>query len=124
MARKVKKVDPFYKSAAWFKVRGKVLARDGWCCVNCGAGVRAKGSMRVDHILPRRKYPEHALHMPNLRTFASPVTMLVTRMIGHGTARAAKQLRLDPTDSPWDRSGRSDLFPLMGSVSTDGVCFH
>ncbi len=62
-----KRVDPFYKSAAWFKVRGQALRRDGYRCVNCGVSVRGKGMARVDHILPRKKFPDQALHLPNVR---------------------------------------------------------
>lgn len=66
--RPKKKVDPFYKSPAWFKARATALRRDNYCCVNCGASVRGKGLARIDHKLPRKKFPDLALHLPNLRT--------------------------------------------------------
>lgn len=40
----------FYDSEAWRKVRFLVLKRDGRICVLCRA---TKGSMHVDHIIPR-----------------------------------------------------------------------
>ena len=68
----MKKVDPFYTSKAWHRIRQKALMRDQHRCVNCGVSVRGKGQARVDHILPRRKYPELALHLPNLRVLCLP----------------------------------------------------
>ena len=67
-----KVVDPFYKSAAWFRVRGRVLKRDGYRCRNCGVDVRAKGMAHVHHVLPRQKFPELRLHEPNLETLCHP----------------------------------------------------
>ncbi len=66
--RRHKPVDPFYVSKRWRATRAKVLARDNHTCVSCGANVRPKGMARVDHILPRRKFPDQAYHLPNLRT--------------------------------------------------------
>ena len=65
--RKRKVVDPFYQSRAWYRIRTKVLIRDKYTCVNCGVSVRGKGMARVDHIRPRKYYPELALHIRNLR---------------------------------------------------------
>ena len=59
--RSPKQVDPFYKSKEWHRVRQKALIRDHFSCVNCGTDVRAKGASRVDHIRPRKKYPDLAL---------------------------------------------------------------
>ena len=70
--RSPKQVDPFYKSKEWHRVRQKALIRDHFSCVNCGTDVRAKGASRVDHIRPRKKYPDLALHLPNLRTLCVP----------------------------------------------------
>ncbi len=67
-SRRIKGVDPFYKTGAWQTARARCLRRDGYKCVNCGASVRGRGQARVDHILPRKKFPDLALHLPNLRT--------------------------------------------------------
>ena len=60
--------DPFYKSKAWLAVRQKVLARDCWVCVQCGAGLKGKAKASVDHIKPRRLYPALALAPSNLQS--------------------------------------------------------
>lgn len=86
-----KRVDPFYKSGGWFKARGAVLRRDEYRCVNCGVSVRGKGKARVDHILPRRKFPDQALHLPNLRTLCVPCDNA-----RHARDRAAKQPEAHP----------------------------
>lgn len=100
-----KTVDPFYKSAAWFKIRGRVLKRDGYRCVNCGGSVRAKGAGRVDHILPRRKFPEQALHMPNLRTLCVKCDNArhAWDRAAHGARGEAKEIGPDgfPIGSDW-----------------------
>ena len=70
--RSAKGVDPFYKSKGWYKARQLCLVRDGYKCVNCGASVRGKGAARIDHKLPRKKFPDQALHLPNLRTLCVP----------------------------------------------------
>jgi 5-methylcytosine-specific restriction endonuclease McrA len=63
-----KRADPFYQSPAWKTLRAQAIRRDGWCCVVCRASVRAKGAARVDHIKPRREFPELALALSNVRT--------------------------------------------------------
>ena len=58
----------FYSSPEWLAVRHQALARDRWRCVLCGASVSARGAARVDHIRPRRQFPELALSLANLRS--------------------------------------------------------
>ena len=58
--------DPFYKTAVWKRVRAAVIARDGSRCRGCGRPVT--GGAFVDHIVSRRKAPERALDLENLRT--------------------------------------------------------
>lgn len=67
--RRAKNVDPFYKSPGWYKARQKALTRDRYTCANCGANVRGKGLAHVHHVLPRKRFPELALHLPNLITW-------------------------------------------------------
>jgi uncharacterized protein (TIGR02646 family) len=57
---------PFYSTAAWIKARHKAIARAGFRCQMCGADVRGKGRAHVDHIKPRKAYPELALEPSNL----------------------------------------------------------
>jgi 5-methylcytosine-specific restriction endonuclease McrA len=64
--------DNFYTSKAWFKVRAKVLKRDGHVCVLCHDSVYGKGMARIDHYPHSRKdRPDLALSMENLRTLCS-----------------------------------------------------
>jgi 5-methylcytosine-specific restriction protein A len=55
--------DPFYRTARWKRVRGQVLARDGYTCVVPGCRRKA---IVVDHIHPRRSGGTD--HPSNLRS--------------------------------------------------------
>ena len=59
--------DNFYSSRPWKELRRKALARAGYRCEWCGVSVRGKGASRVDHIRPRKQYPQLALAISNLR---------------------------------------------------------
>ena len=103
--RASKTVDPFYKSPGWFKARQKCLIRDGYKCVNCGASVRGKGQARVDHKLPRKKFPDQALHLPNLRTLciACDNARHTHDRALHGSRGEVQEIGADgfPTAGPW-----------------------
>lgn len=58
-----KKVDPFYRSRAWKKIRIHVLLRDEGLCQIC----RRRFANTVHHILPRADYPEKELDPMNLQ---------------------------------------------------------
>jgi 5-methylcytosine-specific restriction protein A len=103
-SRRTKAVNPFYKSKAWMKARAQVLKRDHYRCVQCGANVRPKGAARIDHILPRKKFPDLSLHIPNLRTLCVPCDNA-----RHARDRAARKDEA-PAIGP-------DGFPLDGSWS-------
>lgn len=45
----------------------EVLIRDGRRCVCCGASPETGAVMHVDHIKPRRKFPQLALDPDNLQ---------------------------------------------------------
>lgn len=64
--------DSFYSSAEWLAVRRRVLKRDGYCCVRCGASVQGKGLARVDHIVGFKVDRRLALVLSNLRTLCVP----------------------------------------------------
>lgn len=49
----------------WAYFRRQVLLRENHTCESCG--LREEGLMDVDHILPRKKYPELALDVGNLQ---------------------------------------------------------
>jgi 5-methylcytosine-specific restriction endonuclease McrA len=59
--------DAFLESYEWRRVRMVVLKRDGARCACCGATPADGLRMNVDHIKPRRKYPELALDPANLQ---------------------------------------------------------
>jgi 5-methylcytosine-specific restriction endonuclease McrA len=59
--------DPFYLSPAWRALRSRVLKAAGWRCAWCRASVHKPGAARVDHIRPRRDFPDLALVQSNLR---------------------------------------------------------
>lgn len=59
--------DAFLRSYAWRQVRMKVLKRDGAKCACCGATPATGAVMNVDHIKPRRHFPDLALDERNLQ---------------------------------------------------------
>lgn len=63
--------DAFLSSYAWRKLRMQVLEKYGAQCQCCGR-TRADGIIiHVDHIKPRRKYPELALDFDNLQVLCN-----------------------------------------------------
>lgn len=67
-----KQTDPFYKTAAWRRLRMVALERDHHICQDClqrkrdGARIRARRATVVHHIQPREAHPELALEITNL----------------------------------------------------------
>lgn len=62
------KSDQFLQSYEWRKLRMVVLTKRGNKCECCGADPKKDGIViNVDHIKPRRKYPELALSEDNLQ---------------------------------------------------------
>jgi len=64
--------DPFYATAEWRDLRRQALKRDRYRCVLCGADLRKLGSSRVDHIESRRRRPDLALVLANVRSLCAP----------------------------------------------------
>jgi hypothetical protein len=60
-------VDPFLESYEWRRLRMQVLTKRGARCECCGATPRDGVRMNVDHIKPRRYFPELALVESNLQ---------------------------------------------------------
>jgi len=54
----------FYKTGTWMELRYQVLEKYGRQCMACGS---TKGSMHVDHIKPKSKYPHLAMSFNNLQ---------------------------------------------------------
>lgn len=59
--------DAFLQSFEWRRIRMVVLKRDGAKCRCCGATPATGAVMNVDHIKPRRIFPELALDPNNLQ---------------------------------------------------------
>ncbi len=59
--------DPFLSSFEWRKLRLKALKIHGAKCQCCGATPGSGAVMNVDHIKPRKKFPELALDINNLQ---------------------------------------------------------
>lgn len=61
----------FLVSYEWRRVRMAVLKRDGATCRCCGATAKDGTQIQVDHIKPRRLYPELALDETNLQVLCA-----------------------------------------------------
>ncbi|WP_372340415.1 HNH endonuclease [Parvularcula sp. IMCC14364] len=59
----------------WKALRQKVLRRDGFACVQCGAVRR----LEVDHIMRVRTHPDLAWEMDNLQTLCGSCHAIKTR---------------------------------------------
>lgn len=59
--------DAFLRSYEWRRVRMEALKMHGTRCLCCGASPSTGAVMHVDHIKPRRIYPELALDVTNLQ---------------------------------------------------------
>ena len=57
----------FYRSPAWAKVRYEVLVKAEGRCGCCGRSAQDGVVLNVDHIKPRKLYPELALDPTNLQ---------------------------------------------------------
>lgn len=64
----MKKVNPFYKSAAWLKCRAFVLIRDNYLCQTCLRNKRLTPANTVHHKIPLEEAPELALNPDNLES--------------------------------------------------------
>jgi 5-methylcytosine-specific restriction endonuclease McrA len=57
--------DGFLASTEWKELRHRVLTAYGWTCMCCGAIPKQRRFVNVDHIKPRKRYPELALDFEN-----------------------------------------------------------
>ncbi len=64
--------DEFLMTYEWRKLRMEVIKDRGARCECCGATPRDGITINVDHIKPRRKYPELALEKSNLQVLCNP----------------------------------------------------
>jgi len=68
---KAGKVNKFYSTYEWRKVRYEVLKRDGARCLLCGASRKDGAVLNVDHIKPLKKFWSLRLDPENLQTLCS-----------------------------------------------------
>lgn len=59
--------DDFLNSKAWKRLRFQALKKYGMKCQACGESPSTGAVLNVDHILPRRLFPEYALQLQNLQ---------------------------------------------------------
>ena len=64
----------FYASPRWLKLRHAMLSHHGARCQCCGVAF-PEATVQVDHILPRRDYPELALDPANLQILCRACTL-------------------------------------------------
>lgn len=63
--------DKFYNSYAWRKLRYVAIKTCGAKCQCCGRSAADGVVMHVDHIKPRKKFPELALLLSNLQVLCN-----------------------------------------------------
>lgn len=61
----------FLETYAWRRCRYEALKKHGARCQCCGRGATEGVALHVDHIKPRRKYPDLALDVNNLQVLCS-----------------------------------------------------
>lgn len=61
----------FYDSKEWKVLRYKALKLHGGRCQCCGRGAKDGSVLHVDHIRPRKRYPELALRLDNLQVLCA-----------------------------------------------------
>lgn len=59
--------DEFLQSKAWKRLRLQALHKYGRRCQCCGASPETGAVLNVDHVLPRRLFPDLALKLDNLQ---------------------------------------------------------
>jgi len=64
--------DPFIRSIEWLQLRKEAIAKYGLVCCKCGRENSRKFPINIDHIKPRKLYPELALDIENLQPLCGP----------------------------------------------------
>lgn len=70
------KPSPNWQGGGMNWLRRKVLERDQNTCASCKT---RKGNMEIDHILPRKKFPELKLDINNIQTLCEECHKLKTK---------------------------------------------
>lgn len=69
--RVYKSGDSFLKSSEWKCLRKSVLLKYGSSCMKCGKANKSGRLSNVDHIKPRKYFPELSLEFSNLQVLCS-----------------------------------------------------
>ena len=67
-----KSSDGFLQSKEWKELRLKALGIYGFVCVKCGKDNSKSHPINVDHIKPRKFFPDLALEITNLQPMCGP----------------------------------------------------
>lgn len=84
--------DPFYTSPEWRRVRRQILKRDNHTCQLC---FKQMDSLHVDHILPRKQYPQYSFHPGNLRCLCVNCHMGLQTSFGRKTVKVKPKIGAD-----------------------------
>ena len=58
IAAAIRGQDDFLKTEEWFKLKAATIAKHGCTCMKCKKQIKVWGHINVDHIKPRRYWPE------------------------------------------------------------------
>ncbi len=64
-------IDSFYDSPEWKRTRYAALKHSRGVCECCGAGPQQGAVLNVDHIRPRKTYPDLELVLSNLQVLCA-----------------------------------------------------
>ena len=72
IAAAIKGQDDFLKTEEWFKLKAATIAKYGWTCMKCKREIKIWSRINVDHIKPRRYWPELKNDPDNLQILCGP----------------------------------------------------
>jgi 5-methylcytosine-specific restriction endonuclease McrA len=67
-----KNSDSFTRSPEWHELRKLAIEKHGTKCRRCGCLPSKSRPLNIDHILPRKYFPELALDINNLQPLCAP----------------------------------------------------
>lgn len=102
---RMKRVKPFYKSAAWLKLREYVLTRDHYLCQECLRNGKITTANTVHHIIPIEEDPDLALDADNCESICPTCHNKMHPEKGRGKQpkkkRRAKIIEVKPNPEVW-----------------------
>lgn len=64
--------DPFLRSLEWRELRARAVERYGLICCKCGRENSRRFPINMDHVKPRKFFPELSLCIENLQPLCGP----------------------------------------------------